>query len=241
MSLQTVYLPPLDDSYIENLKREYAEHNLTPVLAWGHRSGLEAGQNPAKVSDLMHTLGAAHDLGCRLVRIVCGDQTHWPISPDKRIATLKPILRDVANAAQELRLTIAIENHADFRMDDLVRLVESLGVENVGICFDTGNAVRVGDDLHTAATLAGPHIRMVHLKDMVVQEAARGDPDAWWPSAPLGQGQFDLPRVIGQFRDAGYVGSLFIEMTNLFTEWTDEDAAIATSVEYLKGMLNGLN
>ena len=241
MSLQTVYLPHLDASVVENLKREFRERNLTPVLAWGHRSGLEAGRNPSKLLDLMQTMKVARELGCRLVRIVTGDQTHWPIAADKRIAALRPLLSEVGAAAKDLRLTVAIENHADFAMADLVRLVEAVAARHVGICFDSGNAVRVGDDLHASAVLAGPHIRMVHLKDMVVQEASRGNPDAWWPAAPLGRGHFDLPRLIGHLQDAGYDGALFIEMANMFTEWPDEDAAVAASVEYLRTLSIGIN
>ena len=97
---------------------------------------------------------------------------------------LKPLLVDVASEAHSLGMTIAIENHADFAMADLVRLVEAVAARHVGICFDSGNAV-----------LAGPHIRMVHLKDLVVQEASRGNPDAWWSALPgCGQRHADCKR-----------------------------------------------
>jgi sugar phosphate isomerase/epimerase len=119
-------------------------------------------------------------------------------------------------------------------MVDLAAMVEAVGADNLGICFDTGNAVRVGDDLFDALERALPHIRMVHLKDIVVQEASRGDPAAWWPSAPLGKGSFDLPRLLHRLYEDGFDGTLFVELANLYGNRQDEDAVVAESVAWLR-------
>jgi sugar phosphate isomerase/epimerase len=78
---------------------------------------------------------------------------------------------------------------------------------------------------------------MVHLKDLVVQEESRSDPAKWWPSAPLGRGHFDLPAFVQILRSGGFTGHLFIEMANMYTDWPDEDKALAESVDYFRLLL----
>jgi sugar phosphate isomerase/epimerase len=179
----------------------------------------------------------AKAVGCSLVRLVCGNHFTWKVPVGERTERLTPILRRFNDEAKELGLSLAVENHADFPMRDLVALVKSVGDPNIGICLDTGNAVRVGDDLMDAARLAAPHVKMVHLKDMIVIAASRGEPTAWWPAAPLGRGHFDIPGLIGILRKGGFAGTLFVEMPNTYPDWPDEDAAVAESVGYLRGLL----
>jgi sugar phosphate isomerase/epimerase len=238
VSLQTVYLPELTPDTIAALRAELAALSLRPVLAWGHPAGLAGGEDPAKVEELSRLLPRAKALGCSLVRFVCGNQFTGKLPVAARIERLTPILRRLSGEAAGLDLTLAVENHADFRMQDLVTLVRGVGAANLGICFDTGNAVRVGDDLLDAARLALPLIRMVHLKDMIVVDTSRGDPTAWWPSAPLGRGQFNIAAFVEVLHAGGYLGTLFVEMANTYPEWPDEDAAVAASIAYLTGLLS---
>ncbi len=79
---------------------------------------------------------------------------------------------------------------------------------------------------------------MVHLKDLQVLESSIGDPTACWPSAPLGQGSFDLPPVLDALRDGGFDGPLMIEMAQMHPNWPDEEAAIAQSVSWLRNYLS---
>lgn len=237
VSLQTVYLPDLAPEAIAPLRAGLASRGLGAVLAWGHPDGLQGGASPERVSALRRLLPAAAALGCATVRLVCGNQFTWALPKEERIARLVPILRDLAAEAAALGLTLAVENHADLAMRDLVGLVEAVGSDRLGICFDTGNAVRVGDDLLAATRIAAPHVRMVHIKDMIVIEASRGDPTAWWPSAPLGRGQFDIPGFVAVLDDVGFAGTLFVEMANMYPDFPDEDDAVRESVAYLRALL----
>lgn len=234
VSLQSCYLPELTPQSCALLREQIDACGLGRVLEWGHSAGLEGGANPGKQVELLRLLPAARALGCALMRIVCGNQFYWVQPVRARRERLEPYLRELAAEARGQGLTLAVENHADFNLVDLVAMVEAVGADNLGICFDTGNAVRVGDDLHDALELALPHIRMLHLKDLVVQAASRGDPTAWWPSAPLGRGDFDLERVVERLAAAGFDGTLFIELANLYTTWTDEDAVVAESLAWLR-------
>jgi sugar phosphate isomerase/epimerase len=237
VSLQTAYLPELTAPVLASLRQQLESLTLQPVLAWGHPDGLQGGTNPDRVDELRRLLPAATAIGCSIVRLVCGNQLTSETPAARRIERLTPILRELTGEAEALGLTLAIENHADFAMRDLVALVEAVGRSRLGICFDTGNAVRVGDDLLTVARLAAPFVKMVHLKDMIVIDSSRGDPAAWWPSAPLGRGDLDIPAFVNMLRGAGFAGTLFVEMANMHPDWADEDLAVRESVAYLSELL----
>jgi sugar phosphate isomerase/epimerase len=235
VSFQTAYLPELTPAVIAELRAQLDSYGLDRVLAWGHPSGLEGGANPEKTEALRRLFPQAQALGCSIVRLVCGNQFWWTQPVDERVNRLVPMLKLLAEEAEGYGLTLAVENHADFAMRDLVGIVEAVGAENLGLCFDTGNAVRVGDDLMEAAQVAAPYIRMVHLKDMMLGGDWEGNPSAWWPAAPFGKGDFDLRAFIALIQR--YAGTLFVEMANLYSTWTDEDEAVAESVAYLRELL----
>jgi 3-oxoisoapionate decarboxylase len=237
VSFQTAYLPVLTPEVIAGLRDQLDRHGLARVLAWGHPSGLEGGENPEQIEALRRLFPQARALGCSIVRLVCGNQRWWTQPVDERVTRLVPMLKRLSQEASGFGLTLAVENHADFAMRDLVSIVEKVDVDNLGLCFDTGNAVRVGDDLMEAAALAAPHIRMVHFKDMVLGGEWEGNPSGWWPAAPLGKGDFDLSAFVALLHARGFAGTLFIEMANLYSTWTDENEAVAESVAYLRQIL----
>lgn len=233
VSLQTLYLGAMEPAAMRRLRSELDERGLTAVLAWGHRCGLDSGRNPVRVEQAMACLDAAAAVGARLMRIVCGDQFAFSSAAGERIRRLAPLVDRVARRAADLGIGLAIENHADFVMADLVELVETIAAPNLGICLDLGNALRVGDDPVAAARLAASHVTMVHVKDMIVPTDSRGRPWARWPTVPVGEGEIAVPEALGALAHAGIAPTLFVEMALMHPDHPDEDAAVAHSVAYL--------
>ena len=189
------------------------------------------------MEDLRNVLLAAKPLGSSLVRLTAGDLTYYKVPAEKRIEVLTPALKKVAALASEHGLMLAIENHGDFTMKDLVALVERVNMTNFGICFDGMNAVRVGDDLREAIGLAAPHVRMVHMRDFLPFAEAPAGVEDFWPSVPLGHGRLDIEGLLGFLETYGYEGNVFVEMAYMHPDYGDEDAAVAESVAFLRGRL----
>ncbi len=238
VSLQTVYVQPLNHSGMDRLRAELDARGLVGILAWGHPSGLAGGSKPRERQSILDVLPLAVALGSSILRIVCGDTLSWSVPANERIDRLVPILADVAQQADDAGLTLVIENHNDFTMRELVHLIEATGADNLGICFDTGNAVRVGDDVVAAAQLAAQLIAMVHIKDVMVLDESRGDPAGYWPSSPLGKGDVDIEAFLDVLIGVHYEGGLFIEMNTMHPTWPDEDAAVEESVAFLERYLD---
>jgi sugar phosphate isomerase/epimerase len=96
-------------------------------------------------------------------------------------------------------LLLAIENHKDYRAGELMDLFQRLGSRHIGACVDTGNSIALLEEpLEVVRTLA-PRAFTVHIKDMAVAEYDEGFLLA---EVPLGDGFFDLPKMIALLRDA---------------------------------------
>jgi sugar phosphate isomerase/epimerase len=234
VSLQTLYLEDLSIDAMGKLRRQLEDRQLSAVLAWGHRTGLESGTNKKRFDEAMACLDYTVALGAPLMRLVCGDQFAWPLPVAERQERLAPLLHALATRAGELGLDLAVENHADCSMADLVLLIETVAAPNLGICLDLGNTIRVGDDVVGSARLAAPLVRMVHVKDLAVQAESVGAPWAWWPSVPLGHGDIDVAMALEAVSAAPRMLGWFVEMTNMHPDYSDEDAAVAESVAFVR-------
>jgi sugar phosphate isomerase/epimerase len=94
--------------------------------------------------------------------------------------------------AAKHRVKLAVENHKDWRIDDLVEFVEGIGSEWFGICLDTGNSIALLEDPMETARALAPSVLTTHVKDMGVKEYSDG---FLLSEVPLGRGFLDLPGI----------------------------------------------
>lgn len=133
---------------------------------------------------------------------VAADFPRFAERAEKSLRLAEPMVR-------RHRVKLAVENHKDFRTDELAALMKKLDSEFVGVCLDTGNNIALLDDpLETARVLA-PWTLTVHLKDMGVEESADG---FLLSEVPLGQGRLDLKAVVGVVRKANPRARFNLEM-----------------------------
>ncbi len=114
----------------------------------------------------------------------------------------EPILR-------KRQVKLAVENHKDLRIDEMIELMRRISSEFVGICVDTGNNIALLEDPVTLAEAFAPHAFSVHLKDMAVEEREDGFLLA---EMPLGEGALDLPRIVTVLREARPALDFSLEM-----------------------------
>jgi sugar phosphate isomerase/epimerase len=224
ISLETCFLDPTVRIEAEPLEL---------VIAWGHRHGLEYGANADALRDLLNWLERAPALGCRLIRCVAASPAFRGRSFLGSVAPLAA----AARRARELGLGLALENHGDLRAAELLELVERVGDDTLGVCFDTANALRVGDDPVEAAALLAPLVRMVHLKDVEPLDRVR-DPVAGPCSVPYGAGVIDVDGVLATL--STFEGLVCVELGQL-APGTDEVELVEGCVFWLRryGSSNG--
>lgn len=113
----------------------------------------------------------------------------------------------------------------------LLRVINDLGGENVGVNLDPANLVLYGKgNPNDAAEILGPYIRGVHAKDGLYPT----DGYKLGKETPLGQGVVDFPRLIATLKKHGYTGPLTIERE---ISGPQQIADIKAAVQYLTPLL----
>ena len=80
---------------------------------------------------------------------------------EKVLLSLKSFLLNVG-------CRINIETHEEVTSYELVRIVETVGPEVVGITFDTANVLARGEDPVSAAQRVAPYTHLTHIKDSIL-------------------------------------------------------------------------
>lgn len=159
-------------------------------------------------------LQTAHSCGAAVVRTVMLGGRRYEVfeRAEDYIAFAKKAasaLREAEPIAARHKMQLAVENHKDFRIDEMIELLKAISSEWVGICLDTGNNLALLEDPFATVTALAAHTRTVHLKDIAFEEAPEGFRMA---EVPLGQGSLDLPRIVKTIRQANPKVRFILEM-----------------------------
>jgi sugar phosphate isomerase/epimerase len=101
------------------------------------------------------------------------------------------VLAEPVVARHKVRL--AVENHKDWRIDEMIAWLKRLSSEYVGVTLDTGNSIALLEDPHAVVEAFAPWTMTTHFKDMAVAEYEDG---FLLSEVPLGDGFLDLPRIV---------------------------------------------
>src|SRR5207248_5436120 len=91
------------------------------------------------------------------------------------------------------RVRLAIENHKDRRVPELLDLLKRISSEHVGVCVDTGNNIALLEDPMEVVEALAPFAFSTHLKDMAVKEYEEG---FMLSEVLLGDGFLDLKKMV---------------------------------------------
>jgi sugar phosphate isomerase/epimerase len=104
-----------------------------------------------------------------------------------------------ARVVRRLNVRLAVENHKDWRADELLALLNKAGGSELGICLDTGNSIALLEDPKEVVETLAPRAWTTHFKDMGIEECESG---FLLSEVPLGTGMLDLRRVVSLLRKA---------------------------------------
>lgn len=197
------------------------------------------------------TMQRAARLGCKVVGCTFG-----MLMRPRKIATLEAWdeharmcesrLRELAPLAKSLGVTIGVENHLDFSVEELRDLVRRVDSPNVGVIFDVGNTIGTLDDPIEAADILGPYTVATHYKDFAVTETSSG---FTFCMVPLGCGSLRLPEITRRLlKHIGPEMGMSIEMMNgqhFEVNWLEEGfwepfrnktaAQVAATLRHIRG------
>ena len=218
------------------------------------RSIIDPDQGEANLAYAHRTIDAAAELGCR----VFSTGLHQPFSPAQRDAlwfwTAKgwedpddpdvrslavQRLRELGAHAAEVGLPMSLEMYEDTYLgtaESAVRLIEEIGLDNVGLNPDIGNLIRLHrpiDDWREMHERTLPYANYWHMKNYQRDEAADG---SWFTSHPstLQNGLIDYRAMVAHAVDLGFDGPFLMEQYG-----GDSLGVCAENRTYLTGLLSG--
>lgn len=118
-------------------------------------------------------------------------------------------LRLAEPIARRLDVKLAVENHKDVRVPELLGMVTRLDSPAVGVCLDTGNSIALLEDPMEVVEALAPRAFACHLKDMGVAPAEDG---FLLSEVPLGEGFLDLAAIVRHIRAANPRIAFSLEM-----------------------------
>src|SRR5262249_47531886 len=159
-------------------------------------------------------LKATRAAGAEVVRTVCMPgrryETFDTAEQFKRFAEdAEKAIRRAEPVAARHRVTLAVENHKDWRTDEMLGWLKKLSSGWVRVCLDTGNSVALLEDPTATAEALAPFVATTHLKDMGVAEYADG---FLLSEVPFGEGFLDLSKIVALVRKANPKVRLNLEM-----------------------------
>ncbi len=200
-------LASTEPAYLDGLKRRLKEAGLFVELSVGARV-LEDDQRFAEVAAVARRLGAER----MRVALLHGRRyedfktiASWREFSDHWRRTV-PLRK---RALDRERIPVGIENHKDWRADELVDLLRSVDSPHLGACVDFGNNLALLEDPVEVVTRLAPFAVTTHLKDMAVRPYEGGFELS---EVPLGTGLSPLARMIEILRAARSDVSLCLEM-----------------------------
>ncbi len=148
----------------------------------------------SKFEDTMQRAAALGSkvIGCSFGMLMRPDKIDTLDAWDEHTRQCEARLRELAPLAKSLGLTIGVENHLDFTVEELRDLIKRVNSPNVGVIFDVGNVLGTLDDPTEAADILGPLTVATHYKDFAIEEVARG---FRFCMVPLGCGSVRLREV----------------------------------------------
>lgn len=140
------------------------------------------------------------------------------------------ILRYITDRYRRLGLRFLFETGQETPVT-LLRVIEDLGAENVGINMDTANLILYGKaNSADAVRVFGRYVQDTHIKDGFYPT----DGKKLGREVKVGEGLADIPEVIRQLRAVGYRGNYIIERE---ISGEQQMADLIETLKYMKRVL----
>ena len=156
----------------------------------------------------------AKEAGASVVRTVClGGRRYETFETLEDFKTFKTnSIRSLEWAepiVKKHKVKLAIENHKDWRVPELTKIMKHLSSEWMGVTIDFGNSISLMEDPMTTVKGLAPYIFTTHVKDMGVKEYEDG---FLLSEVPLGQGLCDLKEMVRICREHNAKVNFNLEM-----------------------------
>lgn len=113
------------------------------------------------------------------------------LATEKFLKSLAPVLRDTGTR-------INLETHEEITSKEILRLIEAVGEDVLGVAFDTANVVARSEDPVAVARRVAPYTYQMHAKDCILYFSDKG---IVRQVRPAGTGIVDFPAIFAILKE----------------------------------------
>lgn len=197
LSINSSTLEKLSSNYISKVRSELNDMGIQiytsglPLVP--HTLILKLNQNgeiKKHINRLIKNIEISQMIGSKFLRTFILESDTLNISQNdiNRSDVLEiasSILSEIEDIAHNLDVTIVIENHQDYFSKELFQFINKREKGFIGVCFDFGNQIAIGEDPILALDTLITKVKMCHIKDVAIRKTNNG---YFWRSVPLGKG-----------------------------------------------------
>jgi sugar phosphate isomerase/epimerase len=189
-----------------------------------------ASPNPGirreSINQIRETIYLAHGLAASIGVLIPGRRHALvPQSFDDTWQAAREAIEECLEDAERYGVLIGLENAPSFfieRSDQLRRMVEEIGSDQVRIVFDVANAA-MRESLPKALDTVGDYLVHVHLSDCDLSS---------WAHLSVGEGRLNFQQIYAELQQMGFEGTSIIETTYL----ADKDGGVLSSKDRLEAI-----
>jgi len=180
---------------------------------------LEIGTRGIQHEYLMHYLQLAERFHSSILRVVIDTSDHHP-----SIQEVISLLRGCLHAFVESGVTLAIENHDRFSVNEFIHILEAIDSPFVGICLDTVNSFGALEGPQAVVEALAPWTVNLHVKDFNIR---RADHMMGFTieGTPAGMGRLDIPWLLEVLKSHGRQVNAILEL------WTPPELDLRATVQ----------
>jgi len=233
--ISSMFLREHTTVYIKRIRRELSGSPIPPLMmaCYPDFTHPDPDERRRQLAWLVSDMASAQALGFRYLRITAG-QNHPGLMFEDALAHVSEYFLGAQEYAKEFGVTLLFENHAkpgawdlaDFSFDPkaFLAIAASIKGSQVGINFDTANAVACGENAAGLYRRVSGQVVTIHLNDTRTVGALT-------PCA-LGEGLVDFSGFFAALRETGFDGWLCIEEAS-----GRGTAGIQPAVDFVKSCL----
>jgi len=205
--------PTLDSGILREIRAEadalglYLESGLGKINPYcsAEAPELRAIGNGDIIAGLTRMMEASAAIGCHELWISPGnfkpaypgrlavDRFRTDVTWEEQLLATEKVLKKLAPAARALNIHMNIETHDEITSFEILRLIDAVGEDCVGVVLDTANMLQRGEDPVLATKRLAPYVRQTHIKDAYVARAPGGFD---FQPRPCGEGIVDFAAIL---------------------------------------------
>lgn len=136
------------------------------------------------------------------------DRFRTDVSWSDQLIAIEKLLLILAPIARNLGVHLNLETHEEITSFEILRLIEAVGADVLGVVFDSANGLRRLEHPIYAARRVAPFVRQTHVKDVALTRCGGG---ASYQARPCGAGVVDFDELLPILLDANPTLNLSIE------------------------------